>query len=96
MIRAPGVHSLQSFLYERISEKKILNKKAIKTKIFSCHTTNSKPVKQEVSSTVILPPLVFPGLAFLINFKFLNPFYETRGLYHKTYYGHNLLISVIS
>ncbi len=27
----------------------------------SCHTADSKPVKQEVNSTVILPPLVFPG-----------------------------------
>jgi hypothetical protein len=26
----------------------------------SCHTADSKPVKQEVDSTVILPPLVFP------------------------------------
>ncbi len=32
----------------------------IKTKIVSCHTADSKPVKQEVNSTVILPPLVFP------------------------------------
>jgi hypothetical protein len=28
----------------------------IKTKIVSSHTTNSKPVKQEVNGTVILPP----------------------------------------
>jgi hypothetical protein len=33
----------------------------IKTKIISCHTADSKPVKQEVNGTVILPPLVFPG-----------------------------------
>jgi len=33
----------------------------IKTKIAACHTANSKPVKQEVNGTVILPPLVFPG-----------------------------------
>jgi hypothetical protein len=33
----------------------------IKTKIVSCHTAVSKPVKQEVNGTVILPPLVFPG-----------------------------------
>jgi hypothetical protein len=36
----------------------------IKTKIVSCHTADSKPVKQEeqeVNSTVILPPSVFPG-----------------------------------
>jgi hypothetical protein len=32
----------------------------IKTKIVSCYTANSKPVKQEVNGTVILPPLVFP------------------------------------
>ncbi len=32
----------------------------IKTKNASCHTADSKPVKQEVNSTVILPPLVFP------------------------------------
>ncbi len=33
----------------------------IKTKIDSCHTANSKPVKQEVNGTLILPPLVFPA-----------------------------------
>ncbi len=33
----------------------------MKTKIVSFHTTDSKPVKQEVKGTVILPPLVFPG-----------------------------------
>jgi hypothetical protein len=35
----------------------------IKTKIVSFHTDDSKPVKQEVNGTVILPPLVFPGLS---------------------------------
>jgi len=30
----------------------------IKTKIVSCHTADSKPVKQEVNGTMILPPLV--------------------------------------
>ncbi len=34
----------------------------IKTKIVSRHTADSKPVKQQVNGTVILPPLVFPGL----------------------------------
>jgi len=29
--------------------------------VFICKTDNSKPVKQEVNGTVILPPLVFPG-----------------------------------
>ena len=40
----------------------------IKTKIFSCHTADSKPVKQEVNSTVILPPLVIPGIGSAKNF----------------------------
>jgi hypothetical protein len=34
----------------------------IKTKIVSCYAAISKPVKQEVNGTVILPPLVFPGV----------------------------------
>jgi hypothetical protein len=33
----------------------------IKTKIVSCLTADSKPVKQEVNGTVIVPPLVFPA-----------------------------------
>jgi hypothetical protein len=36
----------------------------IKTKIVSCHTADSKPVKQEVNGTLILLPLVFPGRVF--------------------------------
>ncbi len=32
----------------------------IKTKIVSCHTTDSKPVKQEVNSRVILSPFCVP------------------------------------
>jgi hypothetical protein len=35
----------------------------IKTKNVSSHTADSKPVKQEVNGTVILPPLVFPDNA---------------------------------
>ncbi len=34
----------------------------IKTKIVSGQTGDSKPVKQEANGTMILPPLVFPGL----------------------------------
>ncbi len=33
----------------------------IKTIIVSCHTADSKPVKQEVNGAVILPALVFPA-----------------------------------
>jgi hypothetical protein len=36
----------------------------IKTKIVISHTADSKPVKQEVNSRVILPPLVFPGSSY--------------------------------
>jgi hypothetical protein len=36
----------------------------IKTKIVICHTGDSKPVKEEVNGTMILPPLVFPGPGF--------------------------------
>ncbi len=36
----------------------------IKTKSVSCHTADSKPVKQEVNGTVILPPLEFPDQGF--------------------------------
>jgi len=45
----------------------------IKTKIVSCHTADSKPVKQEVNGTEILPPLVLPiyGLKEPILIKFL-------------------------
>ncbi len=35
----------------------------MKAKIVSCDTADSKPVKQEVSGTVILPPLEFPALS---------------------------------
>ncbi len=49
----------------------------------SCHTADSKPVKQEVNSTVILPPLVFPALVYaasllrtFVNYG-LKKFYKT-------------------
>jgi hypothetical protein len=35
------------------------------TKLVSGHTADSKPVKQEVNGTVILPPLVFPAGVFV-------------------------------
>jgi hypothetical protein len=38
----------------------------IKTKIVSCHIADSKPVKQEVNGTVILPALVFPDSAIFM------------------------------
>jgi hypothetical protein len=37
----------------------------IKTKIVSCHIADSKPVKQEVNGTVIIPSLVFPGCSII-------------------------------
>ncbi len=39
----------------------------IKTKIVISHTADSKPVKQEVNNTGILPPLVFPDLGQVFN-----------------------------
>jgi hypothetical protein len=41
----------------------------IKTKIVSCHTDDSKQVKQEVNGAVRLPPLVFPGMLPCCGFK---------------------------
>jgi hypothetical protein len=41
----------------------------VKTKIISCHTADSKPVKQEVNNTVILPSLVFPAAAKIFAVK---------------------------
>jgi hypothetical protein len=40
----------------------------IKTKNFSSHIADSKPVKQEVNSTMILPPLVFPDLSYISRY----------------------------
>jgi hypothetical protein len=40
----------------------------MKTKIVSNHTADSKPAKQEVNGTVILPPLVFPAANTLAYF----------------------------
>jgi len=37
----------------------------IKTKIVSCHTADSNPVKQEVNGTGMLHHLVFPGQAII-------------------------------
>ncbi len=47
----------------------------IKTKNVSGPTANSKPVKQEVSGTVILPTLVFPAL--LYRLKVLSRRFQT-------------------
>jgi len=41
----------------------------IKRKIVICHTADSKPVKQEVNGTVILPPLVFPAPSVACKYK---------------------------
>ncbi len=41
-----------------------LDQSVLQIQIVSCHTTDSKQVKQEVNGTVILPLVVFPGLTF--------------------------------
>jgi hypothetical protein len=48
---------------------------ANKNKIVSSHTTDSKPVKQEVNGTVIPPPLVFPAIAIKLFFVVQKPEY---------------------
>jgi hypothetical protein len=51
----------------------------IKTKIVSGHTADSKPVKQEVKGTVILPPLVFPGSIIAFGYGyFINIFFDKQ------------------
>ena len=35
--------------------------------VYGYHTADSKPVKQEVNGTMILPPLVFLALAYLAH-----------------------------
>jgi hypothetical protein len=52
----------------------------IKTKIVSCHTADSKPVKQEVDGTVILLPLVFPGFGFIFDICFQRTFSTLKAL----------------
>jgi hypothetical protein len=43
---------------------------------FVCKTDKSKPVKQEVNGTVILPPLVFPGRG--IQLKYACGIYQQK------------------
>ncbi len=41
----------------------------MKTKIISSQTADSKPVKEDVNGTVILPRLVFPGQTSKMKFS---------------------------
>jgi hypothetical protein len=41
---------------------------ANKNKFVSSHTADSKPMKQEVYGTIILPPLVFPDMSIPIPY----------------------------
>jgi hypothetical protein len=45
----------------------------IKTKIVSCHAADSKPVKNEVNGTIILPSYVFPAVMFALRVKLRSP-----------------------
>ncbi len=71
----------------------------IKTKIISSHTADSKPVKQEVNSTMILPPLVFPAFGFARKYqnrvKVSDNDMHSRGLYYKMFYNSNCCCIVI-
>ncbi len=44
----------------------------IKTKIVSCRRADSKPVKQEVNGTVILPPFSIPWFEQKLKFRVQN------------------------
>ncbi len=44
----------------------------IKTKIVSSNTAVSIPVNQEVNGTVVLPPLIFPGLYYKLLADVIN------------------------
>ncbi len=60
-------------------------KQSIFLDVYGCHTAESKPVKQEFNGTVILPPLLFPGVRQSIATFFqvcrnvsttIEPFYD--------------------
>jgi hypothetical protein len=55
----------------------------IKTKNVSCHTADSKPIKQEVNGTVLLSPLVFPDLAIITPTILYLEFYVGKRLKHS-------------
>ncbi len=59
---------------------------ANKNKNVSCHTANSKPVKQEVNGMVILPPLLlFPGSIQPFAQQFRPLYYFTNYICKKVY-----------
>jgi len=43
----------------------VVDYSVLQIKMVICHTVDSKPVKEEVNGTVILPPLVFPVLSIM-------------------------------
>ncbi len=57
----------------------------MKTKIISSQTADSKPVKQEVNGTVILPRLVFPDL---VHVKTHAVHVKTHAVHVKTHAVH--------
>ncbi len=44
------------------------------------HTLDSKPDKQEVNGTVILPPLVFPAISHFYRLHYQNQFRTVKKL----------------
>jgi len=71
----------------------------LKTKIVSCHTGKSKPVKQEVNGTVILPPLVFSGLTYnkhtIVNFQqdVVASMHHGPNLFAQPFWGNSAVLS---
>ncbi len=57
-------------VYRTIEANKAGLKQSIFLDVYGCHTVDSKPVKQEVNSTMILPHLVFPGKTFKLHLHY--------------------------
>jgi hypothetical protein len=55
-------------------------------KMVSCHTADSKPVKQEVNGIVILHPIVFPAHILGIGYHIFNIDYHFTECIMKKYH----------
>jgi hypothetical protein len=63
----------------------------IKTKIVNCYTANSKPVKQEVNSSLILPPLEFPDSLLRQNASYSAKIFYNIGPWKSSPWGRQIV-----
>jgi hypothetical protein len=66
----------------------------IRTNIVSCQIVHSKPVKQEVNGTVILPPFVFPVPT--IERPNQIPFHQTQSWVLSSIYANDVTLNVVA